>query len=64
MKQQTAARQDTVAPATDFKPIQSPALPISGDKQARLNDLLRKYQADQLTPEQYHQERKKILAEP
>jgi hypothetical protein len=40
-----------------------PPLPISQDKQRRLSDLLQKYKADQLTPEQYHQERAKILAE-
>jgi hypothetical protein len=49
---------------TGFRPIQSPALPISSDKHTRLNDLLRRYQADQITPEQYHQARAKILAEP
>ncbi|PWU13592.1 MAG: hypothetical protein C5B50_18870 [Verrucomicrobia bacterium] len=42
---------------------EAPALPISQDKQHRLSELLRKYKADELTPEQYHQERAKILAE-
>jgi hypothetical protein len=44
--------------------MQAPALPISADKQQRLQELLRKYMADQVTPEQYHAERAKILAEP
>lgn len=50
--------------AATFTPLQAPPLPISADKQRRLADLLTKYQADQLTPQQYHQQRAKILAEP
>lgn len=45
-------------------PVAAPALPISADKQARLQALLLKYKADQLTPEEYHQQRAAILAEP
>jgi hypothetical protein len=44
--------------------VQPPALPISADKHQRLEALLQKYRADQITPEQYHAERAKILAEP
>jgi hypothetical protein len=47
-----------------FQQIEGPPLPISADKQRRLGDLLRRYQADQVTPAQYHAERAKILAEP
>jgi len=47
-----------------FQPLQGPALPISADKQQRLNELLRKYQVDEITPEQYHQQRASILAGP
>lgn len=47
-----------------FQPIESPALPVSNEKQQRLTELLQKYRADQVTPEQYHLERVKILAEP
>jgi hypothetical protein len=47
-----------------FPPLASPALPISADKDARLKELLSKYQADQITPEEYHAARAKILAEP
>jgi len=50
--------------APPFQPLQGPALPISADKQQRLNELLRKYQIDEITPEQYHQQRASILAEP
>jgi hypothetical protein len=44
--------------------MEGPPLPISADKQRRLGELLRRYQADQVTPAQYHAERAKILAEP
>ncbi len=47
-----------------FPPLESPPVPLSADKQQRLDALLVKYKADQLTPEQYHQQRAKILAEP
>jgi len=42
----------------------APSLPISADKQQRLNDLLNKYRADQITPGDYHAQRAAILAEP
>jgi hypothetical protein len=51
-------------PVPAFSPLEGPALPISADKQQRLSDLLQKYQTDQISPEQYHQQRAKILAEP
>lgn len=57
-KVKTAA---ATAPATV---LEAPALPISADKHQRLQELLRKYQADQITPEQYHLQRAKVLAEP
>jgi hypothetical protein len=47
-----------------FTPIQAPPPAISADKGARLAELLRKYKADQITPEEYHQQRAKILSEP
>jgi hypothetical protein len=53
-----------VKPSTHFQTLEAPAAPISGDKQQRLAALLQQYKADQLTPEQYHTQRAKILAEP
>jgi hypothetical protein len=50
--------------AIAFPPIQPPPPGISADKDARLAELLRKYKADELTPEEYHQQRAKILSEP
>jgi hypothetical protein len=45
-----------------FEPLQGPPSTISSEKQALLSALLQKYQADQITPDQYHAERAKILA--
>jgi hypothetical protein len=50
--------------AQTFPPIQGPPPTITADKQGRLAELLRKYRAEQVTPEEYHQQRAKILAEP
>src|SRR5262249_53783094 len=44
-------------------PIPGPPLPISAAKQERLSELLRRYQADEVTPEQYTPDGTKILAE-
>jgi hypothetical protein len=51
-------------PSPALQALQAPAAPVSQDKQQRLAELLRKYKADQLTPEQYHAERAKILESP
>jgi len=51
-------------PRPEFKPMTAPPLPISGPKEARLAELLRQYKADQITPNVYHKERAKVLAEP
>ena len=53
-------------PGTDLgmKPIAAPPLPINASKQDRLAALLQKYQADQITPDEYHSQRAAILAEP
>jgi hypothetical protein len=52
-----------------MKPMPANATPPAAatemtSKQARLADLLRRYQADEITPLQYHTERAKIVAEP
>ena len=59
-----AKKPKTVKGAPAFPPMQPPPPTISADKQTRLTELLQKYKAEQLTPEQYHQQRAKILAEP
>jgi hypothetical protein len=47
-----------------FPPLQGPPPAVAADKEQRLRELLGKYRADQVTPEEYHQQRAKILAEP
>jgi hypothetical protein len=48
------------------KPSTTPAppLPISALKEQQLQELLRKYKADEITPAEYHAQRAAILAEP
>jgi hypothetical protein len=59
-----AKKSKTLKNALVFPPMQAPPPTISADKQTRLTELLQKYKAEQITPEQYHQQRAKILAEP
>ena len=55
-------------PTPESRPMyalpQGPPPPVSAEKLAKLNALLQQYDADRITPEQYHQERAKILAGP
>jgi hypothetical protein len=64
--QKPKSKSAPINPATPsvYKPLEGPPPPVSADKQQRLHELLGRYQADQLTPEQYHQERAKILESP
>ncbi len=65
-----AAPKPVMVPVADagkeigLKPVTAPALPIAADKASRLQALLTKYQADQISPEEYHKQRAAILAEP
>lgn len=52
------------APPTAMSLVQAPAPAVSAAKQIRLNELLGRYKADKITPEEYHAARAKILAEP
>lgn len=57
-----------VAPAPASAPVSTkvitaPASPIPASKEQRLAALLQQYKADLITPQQYHEERAKILAE-
>lgn len=47
-----------------IKPITAPAQPIPLSKEDKLNQLLARYKADQITPEEYHAQRAAIIAEP
>jgi hypothetical protein len=59
-----AKKTKTLKGTPAFPPLQGPAPAVSAGKQERLAELLRKYRADQVTPEEYHVQRAKILAEP
>jgi len=56
----TATPSVATAPSATMSP--TPAL--SGSKEERLKQLLTAYKADKISPEEYHQQRAKILAEP
>ena len=47
---------------SDFAPLVAPPSPLAANKQQQLLDLLNKYKADQITPEQYHLERSRIIS--
>lgn len=49
------------APPQEFPAFQAPASPLSADQRQKLAELLERYKADELTPEQYHRERGKII---
>jgi hypothetical protein len=57
------ADKDSLKVAPVFPPLQGPASALPSAKQQRLSDLLRRYRADQISPQEYHDERAKILAE-
>jgi hypothetical protein len=46
------------------EPMLAPPLPIALSKSEKLNCLLNLYKTDQVTPQQYHEQRAAILAEP
>jgi hypothetical protein len=50
--------------ASSFAPMVAPPTTLSSSKQAQLADLTRRYKADLITPEEYHKERAKLIAEP
>ena len=47
-----------------FAAMQGPPPPVSAEKQRRLAELLERYRADTVTPEEYQRERAKIIADP
>lgn len=57
-------QQAGLPPVIVFRPLEMAPSPFSGPKAGRLAELLRRYQADQITPEEYHKQRAAILAEP
>jgi hypothetical protein len=51
-------------PIMSLPQLSGPPSSLSPAKQQKLNELLQQYRADQLTPEQYHEQRAKVLSEP
>ena len=64
MAEKPPKKAGKVTGESSFLPLAAPPPSVSADKDQRLQELLRKYRADQITPEEYHQQRAKILAEP
>ncbi len=58
------ARELDGQPLREYKPLEAPPMPFSREKQDKLAELLRKYRADEITPEQYHAERALIIGNP
>jgi hypothetical protein len=52
------------APTIALPTLSGPPTGLSAAKEQKLNELLNQYRADQITPQQYHEQRAKILAEP
>jgi len=51
-------------PGPSLPPLQAPPARLSAAKQQKLDQLLQLYRSDQITPQEYHDQRAKILAEP
>ena len=47
-----------------LKAIEPPLVPVSAAQEAQLLNLLEKYKANQISPEEYHQRRAEILVQP
>jgi hypothetical protein len=58
-----ASALENMAPASshNLPPLPSPPLPLTPAQQEKLEKLLQLYRADQITPEEYHLQRAKIL---
>ena len=64
---QTVTQKETIVtgkptPSTSAS-VKAPPLPIPSTKEERLAQLLKQYKADEITPQEYHQQRAKIMAE-
>jgi hypothetical protein len=47
-----------------LEPLPAPPSGLSASKEQRLGELLQQYRMDQITPEEYHKQRAKIMAGP
>jgi hypothetical protein len=51
-------------PSLSLPQLAAPPSSLSAAKQQKLDELLQQYRADQLSPQQYHEQRAKVLSEP
>lgn len=58
------AKPSVQKPANGLAPMEAPASSLPASKEQRLQQLLQLYRADQITPQEYHEQRAKILSEP
>lgn len=56
-------KPEVKSPTKDPVAIPAPAPPIFTSKEQRLANLLQQYKSDQITPQAYHEQRAKIIAE-
>ena len=56
--------QPSTQPAPTLPPLAAPPTGLSAAKQQKLDQLLQLYRSDQITPQEYHEQRAKILAGP
>lgn len=59
-----AADVNYVGKDLGMKPVAAPPAPVAASKIEKLQELLAKYRADQISPEEYQQQRKAIMAQP
>jgi hypothetical protein len=57
-------KSNFATPEPSLKPVEAPASPLPASKQQKLQELLAKYKADQITPAEYFSQRTMILNEP
>lgn len=62
IKGSTVNKAESLTPESEVYRV--PKAADLNSKEARLDELLRKYRADEITPREYHMERAKIIAEP
>jgi len=60
---QTTAPGGPTGGAESAAPLPRPESPLTPEQEARLSELLERYKADQIGPEEYHRERARILRE-
>jgi hypothetical protein len=57
----TPGVNEATAKDLGLAPLQSPPPPVSAEQQQQLQALLQRYEADQITPDEYQADRAKIL---